>query len=322
MVRYDPDGATVVGVWNAEGVSNVPVGTTAPLDGETAAARVYRTRAPARIESYEEVGGALAERLRTLGFRSAVAAPIFLRGGLWGAVIVSVHRPEAVPGRLRAADRRLRRARRPGAGQRPGARGARRLAGAHHAGRGRGAPAAGAQPARRRAAAAGLARAAVADGRAPASQRQRPGARRRGAHLRAAGAARARARHPPRRADRARPGAGRARAGRPRAAARRAVRVLRRAAARSRRGRRLLRRGRGADQRRQVRAGERGLRGPRARERPRADRGARRRRRRRGAGPGTGLRGLADRVEALGGWLEIDSPAGAGTTLRAKIPVR
>ena len=41
-----------------------------------------------------------------------------------------------------------------------------------------------------------------------------------------------------------------------------------------------------------------------------------------GADPaaGSGLRGLADRVEALGGTLEIVSPADAGTTLRASIP--
>ena len=43
-----------------------------------------------------------------------------------------------------------------------------------------------------------------------------------------------------------------------------------------------------------------------------------------GADPaaGSGLRGLADRVEALGGSLEVVSPAGAGTSLRAEIPVR
>jgi signal transduction histidine kinase len=35
---------------------------------------------------------------------------------------------------------------------------------------------------------------------------------------------------------------------------------------------------------------------------------------------GSGLRGLADRVEALGGRLFVESPAGAGTTLRAEIP--
>jgi signal transduction histidine kinase len=36
---------------------------------------------------------------------------------------------------------------------------------------------------------------------------------------------------------------------------------------------------------------------------------------------GSGLGGLADRVSALGGALEIESPAGVGTTIRARIPV-
>ena len=40
------------------------------------------------------------------------------------------------------------------------------------------------------------------------------------------------------------------------------------------------------------------------------------------AAAGSGLRGLADRVEALGGSLEVASPAGAGTSLRAEIPGR
>jgi PAS domain S-box-containing protein len=42
-----------------------------------------------------------------------------------------------------------------------------------------------------------------------------------------------------------------------------------------------------------------------------------------GADPssGSGLRGLADRVEALGGTLDVVSHAGAGTTLRAEVPL-
>jgi PAS domain S-box-containing protein len=36
---------------------------------------------------------------------------------------------------------------------------------------------------------------------------------------------------------------------------------------------------------------------------------------------GSGLRGLADRVEALGGTLALESPAGGGTRLRARIPL-
>jgi signal transduction histidine kinase len=41
-----------------------------------------------------------------------------------------------------------------------------------------------------------------------------------------------------------------------------------------------------------------------------------------GADPagGSGLRGLADRVEALEGRLELESPTGRGTRIRAFIP--
>jgi signal transduction histidine kinase len=35
---------------------------------------------------------------------------------------------------------------------------------------------------------------------------------------------------------------------------------------------------------------------------------------------GTGLRGLADRVEALGGRLKVWTPLGKGTRVRAEIP--
>ena len=35
---------------------------------------------------------------------------------------------------------------------------------------------------------------------------------------------------------------------------------------------------------------------------------------------GSGLRGLADRLEAIGGSLEVESPPGGGTVLRARVP--
>jgi signal transduction histidine kinase len=37
---------------------------------------------------------------------------------------------------------------------------------------------------------------------------------------------------------------------------------------------------------------------------------------------GSGLRGLADRVGALDGSLEVDSAPGRGTTVRASLPVQ
>jgi signal transduction histidine kinase len=37
---------------------------------------------------------------------------------------------------------------------------------------------------------------------------------------------------------------------------------------------------------------------------------------------GSGLRGLADRIEALGGQLDVTSPSGGGTVVRASLPRR
>ena len=37
---------------------------------------------------------------------------------------------------------------------------------------------------------------------------------------------------------------------------------------------------------------------------------------------GSGLRGLVDRVEALGGEFRLDSPPGGGTRVEARLPVR
>jgi signal transduction histidine kinase len=36
---------------------------------------------------------------------------------------------------------------------------------------------------------------------------------------------------------------------------------------------------------------------------------------------GSGIIGLKDRVEALGGTITVDSPAGAGTSLHAELPL-
>ena len=107
MVRYEGDGmATVLGGWSDGDVGSVPVGDTVLMDGETAAARVWRSGRPERVDSYEHMTGTLAARLRELGFRSAVAAPVMLGGGLWGAVIVStVHdEPFAEGAEQRIAD--------------------------------------------------------------------------------------------------------------------------------------------------------------------------------------------------------------------------
>ena len=91
LVRFDPDSATgaVVAAWNEGDTVSMPVGERVAFDGPTAIGRVIATGRTARIDDYGEVEGELADRLRGLGLRSSVAAPITADGRLWGAVTVS-----------------------------------------------------------------------------------------------------------------------------------------------------------------------------------------------------------------------------------------
>jgi signal transduction histidine kinase len=96
MMRFDSsDSATVVG---RAGVSaEVPVGASFPLQSESVVGQVYRTGCPARIDDYEGLDSELAAAIRRAGFRNTVAAPVTVSGRLWGAVIVGSDRAEPLP---------------------------------------------------------------------------------------------------------------------------------------------------------------------------------------------------------------------------------
>jgi signal transduction histidine kinase len=58
---------------------------------------VLDTAHPARIESYEDATGGASEVARSHGLRSAVGAPILVEGRLWGLVIAGTTGDEALP---------------------------------------------------------------------------------------------------------------------------------------------------------------------------------------------------------------------------------
>jgi signal transduction histidine kinase len=98
MVRFEEDRtATIVGAWAASGAPSFPVGASVPVDGASVTAKLYRSGRPERVDDYAGVGGELAERLRTFGIRSAVGAPIMVAGRLWGAIMAVGGEPYEFP---------------------------------------------------------------------------------------------------------------------------------------------------------------------------------------------------------------------------------
>jgi len=86
VIRYESgDAATVVGGWSEDGVLALPVGSEINLDGDTVVARVLREGGPQRAQ-YATAGGTLAPKLQSFGYRGALAAPVTVGGRLWGAL--------------------------------------------------------------------------------------------------------------------------------------------------------------------------------------------------------------------------------------------
>src|ERR1700722_10691238 len=74
-----------------------PVGTRTPIDGNTLAAMVQCTGRPARMDSYENSAGSLAERVRAVGVRAAVGVPVIVDGRVWGLAAVGSVEPGPMP---------------------------------------------------------------------------------------------------------------------------------------------------------------------------------------------------------------------------------
>ena len=105
LMRYDgARTATVVGAWSDDDRPSLPVASTIDLDGDTVVAKVLRTGEPQRVERYEDARGELAEQLQRFGYRAAVAAPVTVAGNLWGALAAATRSDEPLP---RGLEKRL-----------------------------------------------------------------------------------------------------------------------------------------------------------------------------------------------------------------------
>jgi PAS domain S-box-containing protein len=97
-MRDEGDGtASAVAVWGSRGFAGVTLGDRLPLDGDSVVAVALAEGQPARVDDYSAATGTIAERVRGVGIRSAVACPIVFGQRVWGALVVGAYRDDPPP---------------------------------------------------------------------------------------------------------------------------------------------------------------------------------------------------------------------------------
>jgi len=94
VFRYEGDDtATVVGRHDRDGAAIFSVGDRIFADENTAVGRARDSGLPARIHDYFAIDTDVARAMREAGYRSTVAAPIFVSGIPWGAIAIAAREP-------------------------------------------------------------------------------------------------------------------------------------------------------------------------------------------------------------------------------------
>ncbi len=96
---FEDDCAAVVVVasYASPGEPHLEVGERLSTEGDNVSALVLRTRQAARMDSWDGAAGPIAERIRELGVRSRIGAPIVVDERVWGIAVVGTTQPDPLP---------------------------------------------------------------------------------------------------------------------------------------------------------------------------------------------------------------------------------
>jgi signal transduction histidine kinase len=98
MERYEADGTvTGIGAWSRDAKQQLVVGTRIALEGVSIAALVRDSGGPMRVDTFAQASGPIAEEARALGIRSSVGCPIVVQGRPWGVIAASSKNEAAFP---------------------------------------------------------------------------------------------------------------------------------------------------------------------------------------------------------------------------------
>jgi signal transduction histidine kinase len=97
LIRYEPDGTAICVSGRNDLGSETPAGMRISLEGDTVMGAVRRTGRAARIDSYANAAGPSPAIVRGRGIRSGVGVPVLVEGRIWGVAVVVSAMPEPIP---------------------------------------------------------------------------------------------------------------------------------------------------------------------------------------------------------------------------------
>jgi PAS domain S-box-containing protein len=104
LYRYEGSDTATVVAGDSEPETAIPVGVTLPMDGENLPSIVQRAGKAARQQTLEGAAGPMAEQARQLGLHAVVGAPVSVGGRLWGVMIAGwkheITQPEDTEARM------------------------------------------------------------------------------------------------------------------------------------------------------------------------------------------------------------------------------
>jgi signal transduction histidine kinase len=96
--RYESDNAiTLLAGTSRAGRQYFPVGERLTIEGDNLGAMVLRSGRAARHHWFENDTGSAIARIREVGIREGVGAPIIVNGRIWGLAVAATSRPEPLP---------------------------------------------------------------------------------------------------------------------------------------------------------------------------------------------------------------------------------
>ncbi|MEV6926640.1 DUF4118 domain-containing protein [Dactylosporangium sp. NPDC051485] len=97
LTRYEPDGTVSRVSGYDESGHPLPPALNVGIEGDNLASTIARTRRSARVDDYDAATGPIAVAVRALGVRASIGVPVVVEGKLWGITMIMSWQPGPIP---------------------------------------------------------------------------------------------------------------------------------------------------------------------------------------------------------------------------------